>query len=40
MPSLLEAAANFKIELVEGNRTNLKITTGEDMAMAEALIGY
>jgi len=33
------AAANFKIELVEGNRTNLKITTSEDMAVAEALVG-
>ncbi len=34
------AAANFKIELVEGNRTNLKITTSEDMAIAQALVAF
>lgn len=34
------ASANFDVELVEGNRTNLKITTSEDLAIAEALISY
>lgn len=34
------AAANYPIELVEGNRTNLKITTSEDLAIAEALFVY
>ena len=34
------AAANYPIELVEGNRTNLKITTSEDLAIAEALFAY
>ena len=34
------ASANIDVELVEGNRTNLKITTAEDLAIAEALIAY
>ncbi|NEN24581.1 2-C-methyl-D-erythritol 4-phosphate cytidylyltransferase [Cryomorpha ignava] len=34
------ASANFAVELVEGNRTNLKITTSEDLAIAEALLAY
>lgn len=34
------ASANVAVELVEGNRTNLKITTAEDLAIAEALISY
>ena len=34
------ASANFDVELVEGNRTNLKITTSEDLAIAEALLAY
>ena len=34
------AAANYPIELVEGNRTNLKITTSEDLAIAEALFAF
>jgi len=34
------ASANIDVELVEGNRTNLKITTAEDLTIAEALISY
>jgi len=31
-------AAGFAIQLVEGNRENLKITTAYDMKLAEALV--
>ncbi len=34
------AASNFPVDLVNGNRTNLKITTSEDLAIAEALLAY
>ena len=34
------ASANFPVELVNGNRTNLKITSSEDLAIAEALLSY
>lgn len=34
------AAANFPVELVEGNRTNIKITTREDLVIAEALLSH
>lgn len=32
------ASANIDVALVEGNRTNLKITTAEDLTIAEAFI--
>lgn len=34
------AAANFRVDLVEGNRMNMKITTSEDLTIAEALLAY
>lgn len=33
-------ASGVKIHLVEGNRANIKITTPEDLRMAESLLGY
>jgi 2-C-methyl-D-erythritol 4-phosphate cytidylyltransferase len=35
--SVMEAAGH-NIQLVEGNRENIKLTTPEDLIMAEALI--